>query len=78
MSVDVLQEKIRKLKNPSVVDMTLLPEELPPFMVVEDASVSEAYGVFCRFVSYVKVAISPRFRNTAYGVDIVVVNDNVH
>ena len=30
MSVDKLQERIRKLKNPSVVDFNLLPEHIPP------------------------------------------------
>ena len=48
MSVDALQEKIRKLKNPSMVDLTLLPEELPPFMMGEDVPVTQAYGQFCR------------------------------
>ena len=30
MSVDILQEKIRKLKNPSVVEIIALPELIPP------------------------------------------------
>ena len=30
MSVDVLQERIRKMKNPTVVDLTLEVCDLPP------------------------------------------------
>ncbi len=30
MSVDVLQDKIRKLKNPSMIDLSLMPSQLPP------------------------------------------------
>ena len=29
MSIDALQEKIRKRKCPLIVDMTVLPKELP-------------------------------------------------
>ena len=30
MSVDILQEKIRKNKNPSMLELNLCPDELPP------------------------------------------------
>lgn len=36
MSVDVLQEKIRKLKNPSVVDFSFIPETVPASMCEEE------------------------------------------
>ena len=44
MSVDVLQEKIRKLKNPSVIDLSLPISQLPPNMAAEGAG---GYGRFC-------------------------------
>lgn len=46
--MDQLQEKIRKLKNPSMVDFTLLPEELPAHLLENDKSVVDGYGQFCR------------------------------
>ena len=45
MSIDVLQEKIRKLKNPSMIDLTLPIGELPPHLV--EAEGAAAYGSFC-------------------------------
>lgn len=47
MSVDVLQDKIRKLKNPSMVELTLLPDQLPA-CVREAGDDLTAYTVFCR------------------------------
>lgn len=47
MSVDVLQDKIRKRKNPIVLDLTLLPEQIPP-QLREGRSDAEAYGLFSR------------------------------
>ena len=29
MSIDILQDKIRKMKNPSVIDLTVLPRDIP-------------------------------------------------
>ena len=40
MSVDILQEKIRKTKNPSVLELNLSAGDLPPRC--------EDYGAFCR------------------------------
>lgn len=48
MSVDLLQEKIRKTKNPSVVDFTADAEMIPPRILDGCGSVAEAYGVFVR------------------------------
>ena len=50
MSVDVLQEKIRKVKNPSMVDLALKVSDLPPSFPVEGESRAAAYGRFCREV----------------------------
>ena len=44
MAVDMLQERIRKLKNPSVLELALPLCDLPPHFS-GDAS---GYGVFCR------------------------------
>ncbi len=44
MSVDVLQEKIRKTKNPSVLELNLSLADLPP----QFESSSDGYGAFCR------------------------------
>lgn len=48
MSVDVLQEKIRKLKNPSMVDLALNAGDLPEHLLQEEGSAAKAYGRFCR------------------------------
>ena len=45
MSIDALQDKIRKLKNPSMIDLTLPLGELPPHLV--EAEGAGAYGRFC-------------------------------
>lgn len=50
MSIDVLQEKIRKLKNPSMVDLALPVSELPPHLPEQEGSCAAAYGRFCREV----------------------------
>lgn len=47
MSIDVLQEKIRKLKNAAVVDFSILPEHIPAH-VREGADEVDAYVRFCR------------------------------
>lgn len=48
MSIDVLQDKIRKLKNPSVIDFGVTPEHLPQHLLDEEGSVLKAYSRFCR------------------------------
>lgn len=47
MSIDSLQEKIRKLKNPSVVDFNLLPEHIPAHIQERDTFFVSAYEYFC-------------------------------
>ena len=46
MSVDVLQEKIRKLKNPSVVLFEALPDLIPDVFVSQDVSVTESMDAY--------------------------------
>ena len=47
MSVDKLQEKVRKLKNPSVIDFSVTPAQIPPHLLEQEASTCKAYGRFC-------------------------------
>ena len=47
MSVDKLQEKIRKLKNPSVVDFFLQEAHIPAHLLSQEGSFVKAYGRFC-------------------------------
>lgn len=48
MSIDRLQDKIRKLKNPTVVDFSILPEHIPPYLIETAGSFLPAYKHFCR------------------------------
>ena len=48
MSMDLLHDKIRKLKNPSVVDFGIKTNSLPPHLLEEEGSLVKAYGRFCR------------------------------
>lgn len=47
MSIDVLQEKIRKLKNPSMISLELPASQLPPTVIERAQNKAEAYGIFC-------------------------------
>jgi len=48
MSVDKLQDKIRKMKNPVLVEFCMAPSELPAFLLEEEGSSPKAYSRFCR------------------------------
>ena len=48
MAIEKLQEKIRKMKNPSMVDFSVEPEELPPHLLSEEHNEILAYDRFCR------------------------------
>lgn len=50
MSIDVLQDKIRKLKNPSMIDLALKTSDLPSHLITQEGSAAKAYGRFCREV----------------------------
>lgn len=47
MSMDRLQEKIRKTKNPSVVDFDITNEHIPAHLLAEEGTFVKAYGRFC-------------------------------
>ena len=48
MSVDKLQELIRKTKNPSVVEMSVTADQLPRYLLETEGSYPKAYESFCR------------------------------
>lgn len=48
MAIDKLQEKIRKLKNPSMVDFSIELGKLPPHILMQEQSEYLAYERFCR------------------------------
>lgn len=47
MAVDILQNKIRKMKNPSMVEFSVPQDRFPPHLL-EQGSGAAAYGRFCR------------------------------
>ena len=47
MSVEKLQQKIRKLKNPTVIDFTVPLKRIPEFLMGEEGTLVAAYGRFC-------------------------------
>lgn len=48
MSIDVLQEKIRKSKCPVMLELAASVSELPPHILSESSSSAEAYARVCR------------------------------
>ena len=48
MSIDVLQDKIRKMKNPTMVDLALAAADLPGMLLEQEGSAAKAYGRFCQ------------------------------
>ena len=48
MSIDLLHDKIRKLKNPLVIDFGIKWHCLPQHLLEEEGSLVKAYGRFCR------------------------------
>lgn len=59
--MDILQEKIRRLKCPVVVDFTMLPEHIPP-QLREGVTEAAAYGRFCRELMAAMRGIVPAVR----------------
>ena len=48
MSVDILQDKIRKTKNPTVVDLNMLPEHIPESIRQEEGTFPRAWERYCK------------------------------
>lgn len=47
MSVERLQERIRKTKNPTVLELDALSEFLPEHLMLQEGSFLKAYALFC-------------------------------
>lgn len=45
--MDRLQDKIRKTKNPTIVDMSVSKDQIPPFLLEQEGNYLRAYGRFC-------------------------------
>lgn len=66
MAVDILQEKIRKTKNASILELNMPVGDLPPHILAESETKAAAYGRVCRelmeklqgFVPAVRVSFS--------------------
>ena len=48
MSIDILQDRIRKLKSPIALDFSIKAELLPPHLLADEGSYNRAYARFCR------------------------------
>lgn len=48
MSIDLLHNRIRKMKNPSVIDFGIKDDCLPQHLLEEEGNICAAYGRFCR------------------------------
>lgn len=47
MSVDLLHDKIRKLKNPLIMDLSIKPDLLPSYLMEQEGTFTKAYPRFC-------------------------------
>lgn len=47
MAIDRLQDKIRKIKNPTILDLTVTRQLLPPHLLEQEGNFLRAYGRFC-------------------------------
>ena len=62
MSIDILQDKIRKTKNPSMVDLALCANDLPPHLLQEEGNPAKAYARLCREILQQLKGIVPAVR----------------
>ncbi len=62
MSVDRLQEKIRKLKNPSMIAMNPTMDMIPSSLVLEEGTELGAYARFCKEILIALNGIVPAVR----------------
>ncbi|MBO5892240.1 MAG: hypothetical protein J6Q30_05950 [Oscillospiraceae bacterium] len=47
MSIDQLHNRIRKLKNPSMVSFEINPNDLPPHLLEQEGTIPKSYERFC-------------------------------
>lgn len=64
MSVDVLQDKIRKTKNPSVVVFDAFSELIPPEILSTEGSFCQAYGIYAGKILSALKGVVPAVRFT--------------
>lgn len=62
MSVDFLHEKIRKLKNPLIMDLSIKHELLPTHLMEEEGTFEKAYPRFCSELLEGLVGVVPGVR----------------
>lgn len=62
MSVDILQEKIRKCKNPTMLEFCVPEDQLPDHLVSEEGSSVRGYGRFCREIMAELKGVVPAVR----------------
>ena len=70
MAIDILQDKIRKLKNPSMIDLTVKRDHIPAQILEEEPTPCAAYARFCRELMQALKEIVPavRFSFTAFAL----------
>lgn len=71
MSVDVLQEKIRKTKNPSVLYLDGVTDWIPPQIRESAATLGAAYGSFCRSLLAEMKGVIPAVRFSFGGFSLL-------
>lgn len=62
MSIDFLHDKIRKLKSPLIVDMSMKEELLPPHLLTQEGTFAKAYFRFCREILEGMAGVVPGVR----------------
>lgn len=62
MSIDFLHDKIRKTKNPLIVDMSITQELMPPHLLEEEGDFAKAYPRFCRELLEALAGVVPGVR----------------
>lgn len=82
MSIDKLQARIRKLKNPSVIEFSVTANQIPQFLFGKDGQFLCAYERFCRDILSTLKEIVPavRFSYTyfsLFGADGLKLLDNL-
>ncbi|MBE6959062.1 MAG: hypothetical protein E7447_07945 [Ruminococcaceae bacterium] len=62
MAIDFLHEKIRKMKNPLILDMSITSDLLPPHLLEQEGSFDKAYFRFCRELLEAMAGVVPGVR----------------
>ena len=71
MSIDALQEKIRKTKNPSVLYFDGVTDWIPPHIRAAEENDAAAYGTFCRSLLAELKGIVPAVRFSFGGISLL-------